>query len=532
MMRAKPNHSRVRLAIAILLGVHSLAMAGEEAAAPSKQALAIDRGRKIYLTGVPADGAPLAASVGSPAMEVPASILKCVNCHGRDGRGQVEGGIAPANIRWEELTKPSGSVAAGRRQRTAYSGKLLIRAIAQGLDASGNPLDSAMPRYRLTHEQAADLVAYLEVLGCEADPGVTETSLKIGVVLPPANVTGSARAIREVIAAFALQVNEQGGFYGRTLRLSFVTSPDDVEARAGAIRDLVETEQPFALISSYVAGCEEEVGRYLEDNKIPLIGPIALYAKDEPSRHRHVFHLVAGLAGQGEALGRFAAQLPELSHSAALMVRREGDDEIRTLSVTIGKRLMDGGWVAARDVALTENSTPDWATLLRSGDTGSVFWFAPASGLDQFYRAAVKAGSYPFLFAPSALAGNELLSAPAGFAGRIFSSFPTLPSDQTSAGRSELLKLASEGHAFDGNFPRMALSSAKLLAHGLRQMGKEVSREKLVETLENLYDYNTEQTPAVTFTRNRRVGAQGVHVVGIDTQRKSLILPSTWVPLN
>lgn len=477
------------------------------------------------------NGAPLSASVGDPAMDVPASILKCSNCHGSDGRGKAEGGVTPANIRWEELTKPATSGPAGRR-RGAYSGKLLVRAIALGIDASGNRLDPAMPRYRLTHEQAADLVAYLEVLGRETDPGVTETSLKIGVVLPPASITGSAQAIREVIAAFVLQVNEQGGFYGRKVRLSFVTSPDEIEARAGAIRDFVETEQPFALISSYVAGCEEEIGRYLEENKIPLIGPIALYAKDEPSRHRHVFHLVAGLAGQGEALGRFAAQLPQLKHSVALMVRREGDDQIRTLTETIGKRLIDGGWVAARDVALSETSTPDWAALLWGGDTCSVFWFAPASGLDEFYRAAVKAGSYPFLFAPSALTGRELLSAPAGFAGRIFSSFPTLPSDQTSAGRSELLKLAGEGHVFDGNFPRIALSSAKLLAHGLRQMGKEVSREKLVETLENFYDYNTGQTPAVTFNRNRRVGAQGVHVVGIDTQRKSLVLPSTWIPLN
>ena len=78
----------------------------------------------------------------------------------------------------------------------------------------------------------------------------------------------------------------------------------------------------------------------------------------------------------------------------------------------------------------------------------------------------------------------------------------------------------------------MALASAKLLVHGLQQAGKEVSREKLVEILETLYDYNTGQTPAVTFTQNRRIGAGGVHVVGIDLQRKSVVLPSTWVPLN
>ena len=477
------------------------------------------------------NGAPLTASVGDPAMDVPASILKCSNCHGSDGRGKPEGGITPANIRWEELTKPSTSGPAGRR-REAYSGKLLVRAIALGIDASGNRLDPAMPRYRLTHEQAADLVAYLEVLGREADPGITENAVKIGVVLPPANGHGSARGIREVIAAFALQVNEQGGLYGRQLQFAFLSAPAEVAARAGAIRDFVETEQPFALISSYLTGCEEEIGRYLDENKVPLIGPIALNAADGPARHRHVFHLLAGLAGQGEALSRFATQLPELKHSAALLVHREGDDAMSAAKETIGKRLIAAGWPAPRDVVLTEDSTPDWNTLLRGSNIEAVFWFAPAPGLDQLYRAATNAGSHPFLFAPNVLAGPELLSAPPGFAGRIFCSFPTLPSDQTSAGRSELLKLAGEAPASDGGFSRMALASAKLLAHGLQQAGKEVSREKLVEILETLYDYNTGQTPAVTFTQNRRIGARGVHVVGIDLQRKSVVLPSTWVLLN
>jgi len=508
----------------------ALALAAEEPA-PAERSAAISRGRQIYSTGVPVNGAPLSASVGDPAMEVPASILKCSNCHGSDGRGKAEGGVAPANIRWEELTKPANSGPAGRR-RGAYSEKLLVRAIAVGIDASGNRLDPAMPRYRLTHEQASDLVAYLEVLGREADPGVTETALKIGVILPPATSTRSGPGIREIVAAFARQVNEQDGFYGRHLQFAFATAPTDLAVRAGAIRDFVEAEQPFVLIASYVTGCEEEIGRYLDENKVPLIGPIALNAADGPTRHRYVFHLLAGLPGQGEALARFATQRPELKNSATLLVHREGDDAISVAQETIRQRLIATGWPAPREVVLTENSTPDWSALLRGGSVDAVFWFAPARGLDQLYRAATSAGSYPFLFAPNVLAGPELLAAPPGFAGHIFCSFPTLPSDQTSAGRSEFLKLAGETPPSDAGFSRTALASAKLLVRGLQQAGKEVSREKLVEILETLYDYNTEQTPAVTFTQNRRIGAGGVHVVGIDLQQKSVVLPSTWVPLN
>jgi ABC-type branched-subunit amino acid transport system substrate-binding protein/cytochrome c553 len=532
MIKARPNLSRARLVVAILLGAFALAMAGEKAVEPEKQSLAITRGRQIYLRGVPLDGSSLPASVGNPPMEVPASILKCVNCHGRDGRGQTEGGIAPANIRWEELTKPSGSAADGRRQRAAYSGKLLVRAIALGVDASGHKLDPAMPRYHLTHEQADDLVAYLEVLGREADPGVTETTLKVGVVLPPAGVTGSAQTIRGLLAAFAVQVNEQGGFYGRALTFSFFTAPDEIEARAGMIRDFVEREQPFLLLASYVAGCEDEIGHYLEENKVPSIGPIALYAKDKAPGQRYVFHLVAGLAGQGEALGRFAARLPELNHGAALVVRRQGDTELDAVKDGISKPLVNAGWSAPREVALSETFTPDWTALLDGGHVRAVFWFAAANGLDEFYRAATKSGSYPFLFAPGVLVGNKLQSAPPGFAGRIFCSFATLPSDQSSGGKTELLKLSGEAQVSDASFPRMALSSAKLLAQSLRQMGKELSREKLVETLETFYRYNTEQTPAVTFAPDRHVGADGAHVIGIDIEKKSLVLPPTWVQLH
>lgn len=155
-----------------------------------------------------------------------------------------------------------------------------------------------------------------------------------------------------------------------------------------------------------------------------------------------------------------------------------------------------------------------------------------AAGLDDFYRSATAAGVHPFLLAPSTLAGRELLSAPDAFDGRVFCSFPALPSDRTPVGRDELMKLANDAHFSDGSFTRIALSSAKLLVHGLRQTGREVSREKLVDVLEHLSGYNSEQTPTVSFARDRRMGPDGVHVAGIDLQRKSPILPATWVLIN
>jgi ABC-type branched-subunit amino acid transport system substrate-binding protein/cytochrome c553 len=520
-MKAKRNRSRALLACVLLLGASFPAIAGRDAATPEQRALAIGRGRKIYLSGVPENGAPLLASVGNAGMQVPAGLLKCANCHGRDGRGKAEGGVTPANIRWEELSRPVGVGAAGRR-RPAYTSKLLIRALTTGIDAGGHRLDAAMPRYQLTHEQAADVIAYLEVLGAEADPGVTATTLKVAVLLPPASVRGGAQAIRVPLAAFVDGVNSTGGLYGRQVNLVFLATPQEVGKRAGAIRTFVEREQPFCLVASFTAGCEEELGGYLEENAIPSIGPLALYGLAEGSRPRQAFQVVAGLAGQGEALASFAAKLPELAHPKALIVRPEDDAAMREVTAGLSKRLIEAGWHEPREAA------PEGVAAVEHVD--AVFWFAPADGLPAFFRAAASAP--PFLFAPSALAGGEFLTAPAGFAGRIFCAFPSLPSDQSAIGRKELQDLTGEATASNGSLARPALASVKLLVHGLRQAGREVSRAKLIDVLETLYSYETEQIPALTFTANRHLGAAGAHVVGVDVEQHSFILPSTWVLLR
>ena len=63
------------------------------------------RGRAIYVSGASPDGAPITAMIGPSRDGVPASILTCVNCHGRDGRGRPEGGLDPPNVTWTTLAR-------------------------------------------------------------------------------------------------------------------------------------------------------------------------------------------------------------------------------------------------------------------------------------------------------------------------------------------------------------------------------------------------------------------------------------------
>ena len=461
---------------------------------------------------------------------MPAAVLRCANCHGPDGRGKPEGGIYPSNIRWSELSKPYAVTTRSGRERPPYSESLIIRAITMGLDSGGNRLNVAMPKYQLTREQADDLVAYLKALDNLLDPGISDQSIKIGVILPPEETFGGmCRALRETLRAAFQKVNDEGGLYGRRILCVFNTAPEF--SRAESFQKFIHQEQPFALVESFIAGNESEINICLEEDGIPLIGAISLFPGADVPVNRYAFYLLSGVQGQSEALAKFAAGSQGIKAARSLVVYDE-EEGIQSAIDRITKQAETIGWERPQTVKVSD--AKDWSQLLGNGKVDAVFWLASGEHLGEFFSGAVASRVFPLVLAPSAFIGSEIYQAPSQFSGHLFLSFPILPSDQTKEGRLEYLEMARTGGFSQGNLAErlVALSATKLLIYGMEKAGKELTREKIVQILENLYHFETEQTPRLTFGPNRRVGATGAHVIGIDLEKKQLLLPSTWIELG
>jgi ABC-type branched-subunit amino acid transport system substrate-binding protein len=236
------------------------------AAALVAAAVAAAPGRNIYFHGT--SSAPIKAVVnGDDANPIPATVVPCVNCHGYDGRGKKEGGIAPADLRWSTLTK---AYTTGTRTHGPYTKATLRRAFTMGFDPAGNALDPAMPRYQMSMRDAEDLVAYLQTLGTTTDPGVAEKTIRIGVLLSPDRE--KAAAVRDVMQAYAAALPE---IYGRRLELRFLDLPADASARAAAVQAFLAKEQPFALAASSLLGAENAIETAIEDSGTPSIAAFA-----------------------------------------------------------------------------------------------------------------------------------------------------------------------------------------------------------------------------------------------------------------
>ena len=92
--------------------------------------------------------------------------------------------------------------------------------LAGGLDPDGNLLDPLMPRYDMDPDDFEALIAFLKRLDSDLDPGLSETAIRIGTLLPRQGGYGLiGQAVDATIRAYFDDINAAGGIFGRELQL-------------------------------------------------------------------------------------------------------------------------------------------------------------------------------------------------------------------------------------------------------------------------------------------------------------------------
>jgi len=491
------------------------------------------RGKFIYLRGSSPSGREITCYLGDGATEVPAAAMLCANCHGFDGRGNPEGGVVPSDITWDALTKSYGVTHSSGRKHPAYTERAVGMAVTKGIDPAGNKLPDTMPRYWMSPEDLADLVAYVKRLGKDQDPGLTETSIQVGtIVAGQGPMVEMGQAVKAALRAYFEEVNAQGGIYARKIELCVVEAPaDPKEARSNAER-FIDTQQVFAMAGAFIAGADKEIASLVEEKEVVLVGPSTLYPETGFPMNRHIFYLLSGLREEASVLVNFIGEkLQKQNPRFAIAYPDAGSPD--GVADAIEEQAKKRGYKSVTRVIYARARFNATALARRLNESGAdaVFFLGSTREQTSLLSEADKLKWNPYVLMPSALASKEILEAPLGFKDKIFLSFPFLPSDQTPDGITEFLALAEKHKLTTGHLAAQlsAYCSAKILIEGLKLSGKELSREKLIRSLEGLYDFETGLSPRISYGPNRRIGAFGAYIVGVDPAQKQFIPASKWI---
>jgi ABC-type branched-subunit amino acid transport system substrate-binding protein len=529
----KPN---LRPAVLLLILIAGVFVCTTSDANPSQSLKSVPsltlqerRGKTIYELGKGRTGTEIVARLGD--IDVPASTLPCSGCHGFRGEGRTEGGVSAGGLTWANLTGPTGHSHQNRKHK-AFNEESVARATKDCVDPSGNRLMVAMPCYQLQPEEMADLMAYLKRLGNYAEPGITETNLIVGSVIPTEGALATTgAAMRAILTAYFEELNTKGGIHQRKIELRFVDMTSDPAVTMANLSKLVENDQAFALVGGVLAGVDNPSVRLVQSRQIPFVGPSTILPEQEGNDY--VFYLAPGMNDQMRALVNYAAQKPNLTKSKLVIVYPEVE-VARQSAAAIEARAKKLNWNQIERHAFTSGAFTA-ATIVekfKTDQASALFFLGSADEASALLKESVLAGWTPSVFLPG-FAYRQVSLIPTEFNDKLFLSLPSVPSDVTAAGSAEFLALRQKYKLPEQHVASQiaALAAAKVFVAGATLAGRDLTREKLVSALEGLANFKTDLTPNVTFGPGRRIGALGAYIIAVDAEKKTL-MPLQWVEAN
>lgn len=471
------------------------------------------KGRQIFTEGTSPDGGEVFALMSG--IKVPAAVMACATCHGKNGKGVEEGGVSPSDITWTALTTNYEGKRPTGRTHPPYDEKLLKRAITMGFDPAGNQLNATMPKYQMSHEDLSNLVAYIKVLGMETVAGVEDHLLHIGM-FPSPNL--GARDLHQVteqaITAYFSEINNNGGIYGRQLKLHLPTKEQMVAEKAGTF---LNTQPLFALVNSFYSNP-------ISQNKnapevMPTIGAFDPFPIKDFSRNNHLFYLYPGLDGMAEGLAVYAN---ESFDKTALTVLYQAEGIRGQLAKTLEKKF--GNDVDMIPVSTT-NELPALVESFRSSKKKLIVLLPPQLERDLMDHFS-KMNWAPDLFLVGSLISFDPTSLPPLFNGKVFLAYPSWITSASQKG-NDYYRFLKEKYQLPDRYRQSqlaALTSAMLLVKGLENTGRKLTRYSLIGHLEKMYGFETGLLPSLTFGPNRRIGSDLVFITKVQAIEPRLTL--------
>jgi ABC-type branched-subunit amino acid transport system substrate-binding protein len=400
----------------------------------------------------------------------------------------------------------------------------LVAAMAAGLCATGcQEKQEAAPAAETPEPVTAAEPAKEPEKAPEAPadtPGVTDTEVVVGVSMP---LTGPAAGwgvpISGGMQAWVDHLNAQGGVHGRKIKL---VVKDDGYNPARALSNLQEMKNKVLAIVGQLGSAPCAAAKeFYPENQIPLIHAYAnvrMYAEQPKEKQRYYFIAYPDYEDENEYLAKYAVEKLGAKKIAHFY---QNDEYGLGANAGIKKALKEAGGkaelIAEVPYEVTERALGTHALKLKESKADTVIISPMMSSAAIITKEMAKVAFKPRVI------GNFTLGDPVMYkiAGENWEgTYVTTPGQTSTPGADPeadaVVKVLLEknpelkGKEFMGLFGAVSIMH---LHEGLKNAGKELTREALIEGMEKIKDWKPEGLGApVTYTPDRHHGVNAVRV--------------------
>lgn len=329
-------------------------------------------------------------------------------------------------------------------------------------------------------------------------PGVTETEIRIGNVMPYTGSLEALGAIGRAEAAYFEMINQRGGINGRKIRFVSHDDNSDPSVALDLTRGLVERDGVVLMFGSFGTPGNLAVQRYLNENQIPQL---FVASGDEQWSNPKAFPWTMGWQPSYRAEGRvYANYLQALYPGRKIVVLWENDQFGRDLFKGLEEGLGDLTRLIIVDIAYEMSDAyleTHMSILKRSGAEIFVFAGVPANAA-RAVRIAAELNWHPVFLLNDMSASIASTLQPAGLenaSGIVSATFLKDVSDPAwekdpAIGEWRLFvdKYYREGKERE-SAAVFGYAAAETLTQVLKQCGDDLSRENIMRQAAALKDH-------------------------------------------
>lgn len=354
-----------------------------------------------------------------------------------------------------------------------------------------------------------------------AETGVTDSTIKIGMSGPFSGANGAyGTEMRTMIERVFNQTNSNGGVNGRKLELVALDDGYETDRAVANTTKLLQDDKVFALTGYYGSSPTTASMQVFSAAKTPLIGTISGADSLRNPVNRYMFHVRASYADETEAIVK---QLVSIGmKSIGVFYQNDGFGKSGLEGVTSALKKYD---ITPSVVATVErNSTEVDAAVAefvkaRPQAIVMVTLYKPTTA---FVRKLHAANMFPFLATLSPV-GADNLAKELGDTSRgiLISQVMPFPWDDTRPVVKDYQKMARklDKKAPFSYYEFEAYINAVVLVEAIKMCGRELTREKLVDTLENMHDLNLGGYQ-ISFSPNNHNGSKFVEITVLGLKGK------------
>ena len=333
-------------------------------------------------------------------------------------------------------------------------------------------------------------------------PGISDDEILICSYQPMTGKVSSYFRMGKGADAWFKHVNEEGGIHGRMINFRMVDDKYEPARTKTAVKRFIERDKCFAIVAPLGSAPTSAVIDYITDMKVPLIGAGTGAAKNLEHPSKYVFPLYPSYFTEGQELVKFAKNVYG-AKTIALLYQNDpsGQTHIKGIESVLGEHGLE--LVAKEGYEQKEIDVSSQAVAMKNKNPDAVLCSCAPEPAARFYTERKKLGwdvpvvnvffgkspKVPELAGPDTIEGIHFAT--------IFRDFNS-PAPQIQQAKSLLAQYYPE--ETPGAVHLWGFAGAQVFTEAMRRMGRDnLTRDRLVETLEGIDDWKDSVVPSVTF---------------------------------